>query len=65
VLLHDEFAAQKRMADRSADAAVRALSEGLRSVVAEVVARMQRQDLFAKARAAATDGADAAAAPGR
>lgn len=65
VLLHDEFAAQKPMADRSADAAVLALSEGLRSVVAEVVARMQRQDLFAKARAAATDGADAAAVPGR
>lgn len=65
VLLHDEFAAQAAMADRSADAAVRALSDGLRRVVADVVARMQRQDLFAKARAAAADGADAAAAPGR
>jgi len=65
VLLHDEFTAQRPMADRGADAAVLALSEGLRSVVVDVVARMRQQDLFAKARRAAIDGADAAATPGR
>jgi len=65
VLLHDEFVAARPMADRSADAAVVALSDGLRTVVAEVVARMRQQELFAKARRAAADGADAAATPGR
>ncbi len=53
VLLHDEFQAREVLANASDEAAVAALSRGLSQVVAEVVARMRGQNLFAIARAKA------------
>lgn len=64
VLFHDEFEAREAIGDGGDEAAVAALSRGVSRVVAEVVARMRGQDLFAAARSAAA-GAAHAAAPAR
>jgi uncharacterized lipoprotein YmbA len=53
VLFHDEFAHEEPVAAAGDDAVVQALSRGVAQVVADVVARMRAQDLFAAARAAA------------
>lgn len=53
VLFHDEFDAREPIGPGGDDAAVAALSRGVAKVVADVVARMRGQDLFAAARAAA------------
>jgi uncharacterized lipoprotein YmbA len=64
VLFHDEFAAVQPLAQVDAAAAVEGLSAGLQQVVTALVQRMQAQELFVAARAAAP-GSASAAAPGR
>ena len=63
VLFHDEFEATEAIAANGGgedEAAVAALSRGVARVVADVVARMRAQDLFAAAHAAANTAAHAA-----
>lgn len=63
VLFHDEFAHEEAVAPGGDAATVQALSRGLGRVVADVVARMRAQDLFAAARTAGP--APRAAGPSR